>query len=89
MDKSFLARYALHCVRVLRCLTQIRPQLNVDIGGQADGIYLIIASLGTTSDGSFDFINGVPFLERFYFLQDTSDPFVGLAETPNTFAIIN
>jgi cathepsin E len=69
---------------------QIWPRsLNTDIGGTADGIYLIVNDLGNDSGQGFDFINGQAFLERFYSVYDTGKKRVGLATTQFTKATTN
>ncbi|KDR71424.1 hypothetical protein GALMADRAFT_143704 [Galerina marginata CBS 339.88] len=69
---------------------QIWPRsLNVDIGGIASRIYLIVADLGTPSGEGFDFVAGFAFLERFYSVFDTASNTVGFAATPFTTATSN
>ncbi|PIL28749.1 transporter [Ganoderma sinense ZZ0214-1] len=69
---------------------QIWPRaLNAAIGGDADGIYLVTADLGSPSGEGFDFIDGYAFLERFYYVYDSSNSCVGLAKTNFTYAKIN
>ncbi|KAJ7699229.1 aspartic peptidase A1 [Mycena rosella] len=69
---------------------QLWPRaLNTAIGGQANQIYLIVASLGTPSGEGFDFVNGFAFLERFYSVFDTGNKRVGFATTPFTTATTN
>ncbi|KAF8961363.1 aspartic protease [Flammula alnicola] len=69
---------------------QIWPRsLNSDIGGSASRIYLIVSDLGSPSGEGLDFINGLPFLERFYSVFDTTNRRVGLATTPFTKATTN
>ncbi|KIJ40040.1 hypothetical protein M422DRAFT_174318, partial [Sphaerobolus stellatus SS14] len=63
--------------------------LNTDIGGTANNVYLIVGSIGTPSGGGLDFINGQTFLERFYSVFDTANKRVGLATTPFTTATTN
>ncbi|OBZ76839.1 Polyporopepsin [Grifola frondosa] len=51
---------------------QLWPRaLNAVIGGTANGVYLIVGDLGTNSGEGLDFINGMAFLERFYFVYDS------------------
>jgi len=69
---------------------QIFPRsLNTAIGGDASGIYLIVADIGTPSGKGLDFINGYSFLQRFYSVYDTSNARVGLASTEYTDANSN
>jgi len=69
---------------------QIWPRsLNTLIGGEADTIYLIVASTGDDEGTGLDFINGYVFLERFYSVFDTTNSQVGFAETANTYATTN
>ncbi|KIJ45028.1 hypothetical protein M422DRAFT_251682 [Sphaerobolus stellatus SS14] len=63
--------------------------LNADIGGNANSVYLIVADIGTNSGQGFDFVNGMVFLERFYSVFDTQNKRVGIAQTPFTFATTN
>ncbi|KAG2355864.1 aspartic peptidase domain-containing protein [Suillus spraguei] len=57
-------------------------------GGETDGIYLIIANLGTAARPGLDFVVGYTFMQRFYIVLN--DHFgVGFAETPFTTADIN
>ncbi|KAI0658195.1 aspartic proteinase precursor [Cubamyces menziesii] len=69
---------------------QIWPRaLNTAIGGDADGIYLIVADLGSDSGEGLDFIDGFSFLERFYYVWDVANARVGFATTPFTDATTN
>ncbi|EKM61875.1 uncharacterized protein PHACADRAFT_248776 [Phanerochaete carnosa HHB-10118-sp] len=69
---------------------QIFPRaLNTAIGGSADDIFLIVGNLGTESGSGMDFINGFAFLERFFFVWDSSTPRAGFAQTPFTFTETN
>ncbi|KAI0327436.1 acid protease [Cubamyces sp. BRFM 1775] len=69
---------------------QIWPRaLNTAIGGDADGIYLIVADLGTDSGEGLDFIDGFSFLERFYYVWDVANARVGFATTQFTDATTN
>ncbi|KZV74839.1 aspartic peptidase A1 [Peniophora sp. CONT] len=69
---------------------QLWPRsLNADIGGDPDGIFLIVGDLGTDSGEGLDFINGFAFLERFYSVFDTTNSRVGFATTPFTNATTN
>ena len=62
---------------------------NTLIGGDVDGIYLIVADIGTPSGEGLDFIDGYTFLERFYFVFDSGNDSVGFAITPFTHATTN
>jgi cathepsin E len=63
---------------------QIWPRaLNEAIGGDADGIYLVVADIGDKLT-DIDFINGMSFLERFLTVYDTDGHRVGFAETAHT-----
>ena len=64
-------------------------QLNTDIGGSADGIYLIVGDLGSPSGEGLDFIDGFAFLERFYYVFDVTNSQVGFATTEFTDATTN
>lgn len=64
-------------------------QLNSAIGGNAGDIYLIVGDLGTKSGEGLDFINGLTWLERFYFVYDTTNSRVGFATTSFTTANTN
>lgn len=69
---------------------QIWPRaLNSMLGGDADGIYLIVADMGSPSGQGLDFINGFAFLQRFYSVYDTGNARVGLAPTAFTQAETN
>ncbi|EKM61855.1 uncharacterized protein PHACADRAFT_248745 [Phanerochaete carnosa HHB-10118-sp] len=69
---------------------QIWPRfLNAEIGGAADGIYLIIGNIGSPSGEGLDFVNGVVWLERFYFLWDAGNNQAGFATTQFTDATTN
>jgi hypothetical protein len=69
---------------------QIWPRsLNTYIGGSSSYIYLIVNDLGTPSGEGLDFINGQMFLERFYYVFDTTNSRVGFATTPYTNATTN
>lgn len=64
---------------------QIWPRsLNVDIGGTAGSIYLVVADIGSGAGSGLDFINGQAWLERFYSVYDTTKKQVGIANTPFT-----
>ncbi|KAH9903122.1 aspartic proteinase precursor [Cubamyces lactineus] len=69
---------------------QIWPRaLNTAIGGDADGIYLIVADIGSDSGEGLDFIDGFSFLERFYYVWDVANARVGFATTEFTDATTN
>ncbi|RDX48863.1 family A1 protease [Lentinus brumalis] len=69
---------------------QIWPRaLNNEIGGKPDGIYLVVANLGSSSGGGLDFILGCAFLERFYHVYDSENNQAGFAATPFTHATTN
>ncbi|OBZ76836.1 Polyporopepsin [Grifola frondosa] len=69
---------------------QLWPRaLNTAFGGTEDGIYLIIGDLGSESGEGLDFINGMTFLERFYFVYDSGNNQAGFATTPFTYATTN
>ncbi|KAI0819359.1 acid protease [Trametes gibbosa] len=69
---------------------QLWPRaLNTAIGGDADGIYLIVADLGSDSGEGLDFIDGFTFLERFYNVWDVANARVGFATTSFTDATTN
>ncbi|KAL7284813.1 hypothetical protein ACG7TL_002123 [Trametes sanguinea] len=69
---------------------QIWPRaLNEAIGGDADGIYLIVNDIGSNSSQGLDFINGMSFLERYYSVYDIGGSRVGFAKTPYTDAETN
>ncbi|KAI9070304.1 family A1 protease [Trametes sanguinea] len=69
---------------------QIWPRaLNTVIGGTTDAIYLVINDIGTPSGEGLDFIDGMTFLERFYYVFDIANSQVGLANTAFTHATTN
>ncbi|KAI0752477.1 acid protease [Daedaleopsis nitida] len=69
---------------------QIWPRaLNTAIGGDADGIFLILNDIGSLSGEGLDFIDGMTFLERFYYVFDIANSRVGFATTPFTDATTN
>ncbi|KAG7445696.1 acid protease [Guyanagaster necrorhizus] len=64
---------------------QIWPRsLNTMMGGTADGIYLVVADMGSMDGSGLDFIDGFAFLQRFYSVYDTTNSQVGIAVTPHT-----
>ncbi|KAI0752479.1 acid protease [Daedaleopsis nitida] len=69
---------------------QIWPRaLNTAIGGSPDFVYLIVNDLGMPSGSGFDFVDGMTFLERFYYVFDVANSQVGFATTEFTFATSN
>ncbi|KAG2358387.1 hypothetical protein BDR07DRAFT_1489523 [Suillus spraguei] len=69
---------------------QIWPRsLNDKIGGNPNGIYLIVKKSGSYSGRGDDFIVGFTFLSRFYTVFDHSDSRVGFATTSFTDATTN
>ncbi|CCL99078.1 uncharacterized protein FIBRA_01090 [Fibroporia radiculosa] len=69
---------------------QIWPRsLNTAIGGTSEYVYLIVNDLGSDAETGLDFINGMTFLERFYFVYDAGNSQVGFATTPYTNATTN
>ncbi|KZV93318.1 aspartic proteinase from Irpex Lacteus [Exidia glandulosa HHB12029] len=74
----------------LNANAQIWPRtLNTAIGGQANGVYLVVADLGTPSGSGLDVIAGQVFMERFYTSFDSTNKKVGLAQTKYTSASVN
>ncbi|KAG2363722.1 hypothetical protein BDR07DRAFT_1281483 [Suillus spraguei] len=69
---------------------QIWPRsLNSQIGGHKDLIYLVVSDFGAPSGHGFDFVNGYPFLQRFYSVFDTTNSRIGFAKTSFTDATTN
>ncbi|KAI0703856.1 family A1 protease [Cerioporus squamosus] len=69
---------------------QIWPRaLNTLIGGTSDFVYLIVNDLGSLSGEGLDFIDGMTFLERFYYVFDIANSRVGFATTQFTDATTN
>ena len=66
-----------------------RLQLNSAIGGTSDFVYLVVNDLGSVSGEGLDFIDGMTFLERFYYVFDIANSQVGLATTQFTDAETN
>lgn len=64
-------------------------QLNEAAGGQADAIYLPFADLGTYSGQGLDFVNGMVWLQRYYFVYDSGNNQVGIAVTEYTNSTVN
>ncbi|KAH9934559.1 family A1 protease [Epithele typhae] len=63
--------------------------LNSAIGGTSDFVYLIVNDLGSLSGEGLDFIDGMTFLERFYYVFDIANSQVGFATTAFTDATTN
>nr|VWP02631.1 Plp [Ganoderma boninense] len=69
---------------------QIWPRaLNSAIGGDADSVFLIVNDIGSLSGEGLDFIDGMTFLERFYYVFDIANSQVGFATTAFTDATTN
>ena len=65
-------------------------QLNTAIGGNDDSVYLIINDIGSLSGEGLDFIDGMTFLERFFFtVFDSAGSRFGIATTQFTDATTN
>ena len=67
----------------------MRIQLNSAIGGTSDFVYLVVNDLGTLSGEGLDFIDGMTFLERFYYVFDIANSRVGFATPSFTDATTN
>lgn len=67
----------------------VPSQLNSAIGGGPDDVFLIVGDLGSPSGEGFDFVDGMVFLERFYYVFDSENNQVGFATTPFTNSTIN
>ena len=52
-------------------------------------MFLIVNDIGSTSGEGLDFIDGMTFLERFYYVFDIANSRVGFATTPFTHATTN
>ncbi|PIL28667.1 transporter [Ganoderma sinense ZZ0214-1] len=63
--------------------------LNSAIGGDADSVFLIVNDIGSLSGEGLDFIDGMTFLERFYYVFDIANSRVGFATTAFTDATTN
>ncbi|TFY59242.1 hypothetical protein EVJ58_g5896 [Rhodofomes roseus] len=69
---------------------QIWPRsLNTAIGGTADYVYLVVSDMGSSGETGLEFINGMTWLERYYFVYDTAASQVGFATTEYTDATTN
>ncbi|KZT08195.1 acid protease [Laetiporus sulphureus 93-53] len=69
---------------------QIWPRsLNTYIGGDSDSIYLVINDMGDDAEEGLEFIDGMTFLERFYFVYNSGSSTVGFATTDYTDATTN
>ncbi|OCH91612.1 family A1 protease [Obba rivulosa] len=69
---------------------QILPRsLNSAIGGTDDNVYFIVNDIGTPTGSGEDFVLGMSWLERFYFVYDSGKTRVGFAITPFTKATSN
>ncbi|OCH85903.1 aspartic proteinase precursor [Obba rivulosa] len=69
---------------------QIWPRaLNTDIGGNADTIYLVTGDIGSDTGSGLDFINGMVWLERFFFVFNAGSSEAGFATTSFTDATTN
>ena len=67
-----------------------RLQLNTAIGGTSDYVYLIVSDIGALEGLSgIEFINGMTWLERYYFVYNSGSSEVGFANTPHTYATTN
>ena len=64
-------------------------QLNTAIGGSADDIYLVVSDMGDSGENGLEFINGMTWLERYYFVYDSASSQVGFATTQYTDATTN
>ena len=67
----------------------ISLQLNAQIGGTSDKVYLIVSDAGSTAGEGIDFINGQAFLERFFTTYDSENNEFGIAVTENTYSTVN
>ncbi|EMD36749.1 hypothetical protein CERSUDRAFT_114658 [Gelatoporia subvermispora B] len=69
---------------------QIWPRsLNSAIGGTSKNIYLVVNDIGSDTGSGLDFINGLVWLERFYFVFNVGASEVGFATTSFTHATTN
>ncbi|KAJ7256775.1 aspartic peptidase domain-containing protein [Mycena haematopus] len=62
---------------------------NEQLGGSADKLYCIFASMGQMENQGLDFINGYTFLQRFYSVYDGTNARLGFATTQDTKAESN
>ncbi|EMD36747.1 hypothetical protein CERSUDRAFT_123806 [Gelatoporia subvermispora B] len=61
---------------------QIWPRVfNTLLGGNNDTIYLVTGDIGSDTGSGLDFINGMVWLQRFYFVYDTGSSQAGFATT--------
>ncbi|KAG2067645.1 aspartic protease [Suillus decipiens] len=61
---------------------QIWPRsLNYRVNGGNDDIFLIVKALATPTGSGIDFVNGYPFLQRFYAVFDSDRGRLGFART--------
>ena len=63
--------------------------MNSAIGGDDQHVFLIVADIGANSGSGMDFINGMTWLERYYFVYNSGSDEVGFANTPHTYATTN
>ncbi|EMD36748.1 hypothetical protein CERSUDRAFT_51190 [Gelatoporia subvermispora B] len=69
---------------------QIWPRaLNTAIGGNDDTIYLVAGDIGSDTGSGLDFINGMVWLERFFFVFNAGSSQAGFATTSFTDATTN
>lgn len=69
---------------------QILPRVfNVPLGGESDGIYLIVQNMSFSRQSGLSIVFGRPFLERFYTVLDSGHRRVGFATTHFTEAETN
>ncbi|KAH9921806.1 acid protease [Fomitopsis serialis] len=69
---------------------QIWPRsLNTAIGGTTDYVYLVVSDMGSSGENGLEFINGMTWLERYYFVYDSGASQVGFATTQYTDATTN
>lgn len=64
-------------------------QLNTAIGGSTDYVYLVVSDMGSSGETGLEFINGMTWLERYYFVYDAGSSQVGFATTQYTDATTN
>ncbi|KAG2130765.1 aspartic peptidase domain-containing protein [Suillus bovinus] len=69
---------------------QLWPRaLNTYIGGASKAMYLVVSDIDSANGPGFDFVNGYPFLERFYSVFDATNSRIGFATTAYTNSEIN